>query len=128
MKRHSAGFQALCEDAGTRVPEVTVEEVLAQWKKDDRPVLLDVREQSEFGAGHVCGAVHLGKGVIERDVEKLFPNKDQSLVLYCGGGFRSLLAGDSLIRMGYRQVWSLAGGWRAWNAANGPVDPPRSQS
>ena len=124
MKQHSPGFRALCEDAASRVPECSVEQILAEWKNPDKRVLIDVREQSEFGAGHVLGAIHLGKGVIERDVEQQFPDKEQALVLYCGGGYRSLLAADALLRMGYRQVWSLAGGWRAWNAANGPVEKP----
>ncbi len=84
--------------------------------------LVDTREESEWNAAHAAGAIHLGKGVIERDIESRVPNVDTKLVLYCGGGYRSALAADALQRMGYRNVYSLAGGWRAWNAAGMPVE------
>jgi rhodanese-related sulfurtransferase len=113
MKNHSPGFLAVVEDAKSRVKEVTVEETFAALKADPKAVLVDVREESEFATGHVRGSVHLGKGVIERDVEKHYPDPETPLYLYCGGGFRSALAGDNLQKMGYRRVYSIAGGWRS---------------
>lgn len=112
--KHSPGFLAIVNDAKTRVKEVTVDEALAALKKDPEAVLVDVREESEFAAGHVKGSVHLGKGVIERDAEKRFPDTDQPLYLYCGGGFRSALAADNMQKMGYTNVFSVDGGWRAF--------------
>jgi len=116
---HSPGFLRLVDDAKSRVREVTVDEVAARRARGAR--LIDVREDSEWAAGHAAGALHLGKGIIERDVEKL-ARPDDELILYCGGGFRSALAADALQKMGYRNVWSLAGGWRAWLAANLPTE------
>jgi rhodanese-related sulfurtransferase len=87
-------------------------------------VLIDVREDREWQVGHAAGALHLGKGVIERDIEAKVPDKNTELILYCGGGFRSALAGDTLQTMGYRKVFSMAGGWRDWIAAGGPVETP----
>lgn len=119
--QHSPEFENLVNDAKQRVREVTVAEV-AQWQAAGKPfVLIDVREDREFAAGHAAGSVHLGRGVIERDVVGQFPDKATELVLYCGGGFRSALAGDNVQRMGYRAVWSLAGGWKAWVAAGQPT-------
>ena len=85
-------------------------------------VLVDTREESEWAAGHAAGAIHLGKGIIERDIEKTIPDASKKIVLYCGGGFRSALAADALEKMGYRNVYSLAGGWRAWKAAALPIE------
>lgn len=124
MKVHSPGFLALVDDARTRIGEVSVEDTLTALAGDAPPVLVDVRESHEFAAGHAAGAVHLSKGVLERDIEARFPDRGTPLTLYCGGGFRSALAADALMKMGYRRVSSLAGGWRAWNAARGPVVTP----
>ena len=114
--KHAPAFLALVNDAKSRIKECTVDDV----KNRRVPVgstLIDVREESEFAAGHVPGAVHLSKGVIERDVEAKFPDKAASLVLYCGGGFRSALAADNLQKMGYKNVLSMDGGMRGWREA-----------
>ena len=119
---HSPGFLALVEDAKTRVREVSVADVLAEQAAGAALVLVDVREDREWDAGHALGALHLGRGVLERDVEKAVPDHDTELVLYCGGGFRSALAADNLQKMGYRNVRSMAGGWKAWQTAGGAVE------
>lgn len=119
-KKHSPGFEQLCEDARTRVREITVQDA-AREARTPGVLLVDVREESEWAAGHAAGAIHLGKGIIERDVEERVPDKHTRLLLYCGGGYRSALAADNLQRMGYDQVVSVAGGWRAWNEAGLPV-------
>lgn len=122
--QHSPEFAALCEEARQRIREVTVEQ-LAQWRAQGRRVtLVDVREDHEWQAGHVEGAEHLGRGILERDIVQRHPDKAQGLVLYCGGGYRSALAADNLQKMGYRQVFSLAGGWKAWLAAGLPTTTP----
>ena len=120
--QHAPGFLKIVQDAKTRVKECTVEDVKSRLDRGEALNLLDVREESEFAAGHVPGSVHLGKGVIERDVEHKYPDKSAELVLYCGGGFRSALAADNLQKMGYSNVWSMSGGWRAWVAAGAPVE------
>lgn len=120
--QHSEGFLKLVDDAKTRVREVTVEETLSRLASGDEVHLIDVREDREWSAGHARGAEHLGKGVIERDIEQQVPDRGAELILYCGGGFRSALAGDALQRMGYTNVASLAGGWRAWTAAGAPTE------
>ena len=97
-------------------------DVVARLNAGEKFVLVDVREESEFAAGHAAGAVHLGKGVIERDIEKVIPDAETPLVLYCGGGFRSALAADNLQKMGYTSVISMDGGWRAWTQAGLPVE------
>lgn len=112
MKQHAPGFLALVNDAKSRVQEINIEEYLALRSSGEEHLLVDTREESEYAAGHVKGALHLGKGVIERDVESVVPNKDTKLVLYCGGGFRSALVADNLQKMGYTQPISLDGGWR----------------
>ncbi len=117
---HSPGFLKLVQDAKSRVREVGVDEALSKLEKGGAK-LIDVREESEWAAGHARGARHLGKGVIERDIEKQIPDKTAEIILYCGGGFRSALSADSLQRMGYTNVASMAGGWRAWQDAGGPV-------
>lgn len=111
--KHSEGFLAIVADAKSRVEEIDVEAYQAMVAAGTPHVLVDVREESEFAAGHVKGALHLGKGVIERDVEAKVPDHEATLVLYCGGGFRSALAADNLIKMGYKRPISLDGGWRA---------------
>jgi rhodanese-related sulfurtransferase len=117
---HSPGFLKLVQDAKTRVKECTVADVKARLDRGERPHLIDVREESEFAAGHIPAAVHLGKGVIERDIEQRYPDKNTELVLYCGGGFRSALAGDNLQKMGYTNVISMDGGMRGWREKQYP--------
>jgi rhodanese-related sulfurtransferase len=118
-KAHNAGFLAIVDDAKTRVKQITLDD----YKKlHPAPLLIDVREDTEWAAGHAAGAMHLGKGVIERDIETKVPDKSTPMVLYCGGGFRSSLAADVLQKMGYSKVLSLDGGWRAWNTAAMPVE------
>jgi rhodanese-related sulfurtransferase len=118
---HSPGFLKLVEDAKSRVHEISVEETREKLK-GGRAALIDVREESEWAAGHARGAQHLGKGVIERDIEKKFPDKSAEIILYCGGGFRSALSADAIQRMGYTNVRSMAGGWRAWEPSGGGVE------
>jgi rhodanese-related sulfurtransferase len=119
---HSPRFLEIVEKARAGVKETTVSEVVARIAVGDSFHLVDVREESEYAAGHVQGAVHIGKGVIERDVEAKIPDLDADIVLYCGGGFRSVLAAESLAKMGYTKVKSMAGGWREWVAAKGPTE------
>ena len=119
--KHSPGFLKFVEDAKSRVREVNVDEARRKLESG-KARIIDVREESEWEAGHARGAQHLGKGVIERDIEASVPDKNAELILYCGGGFRSALATDNLQKMGYTNVWSMAGGWRAWQAAGGPID------
>ncbi len=109
---HSAEFLEVVNDAKSRVREVTVDETIERMK--DNAVLIDVREDNEFNAGHAKDAVHLGRGIIERDIVDKFPDKNTELILYCGGGFRSALSADMLQKMGYKNVWSMSGGWKAW--------------
>jgi rhodanese-related sulfurtransferase len=120
-KRHSPGFLAIVNDAKTRIREVSVADTLRAVNGGDAR-LIDVREDNEWAEGHARGADHLGKGIIERDIEKMVPDKDAELILYCGGGYRAALAADSLQKMGYTNVASMAGGWRAWLEANAPTE------
>jgi rhodanese-related sulfurtransferase len=119
-KPHKPGFLAIVNDAKSRVKQIDID----AYKKLPREshTLIDVREDHEFAAGHAAGAVHLGKGIIERDIETNVPDKSATLVLYCGGGFRSALAADALRQMGYTNAISLDGGWRAWNEAGLPIE------
>ena len=110
---HSPGFLNLVNDAKRRVQEIDIEGYKKMRAAGEPHLLIDTREESEFAAGHVKGATHLSKGVIERDIEKKVPDKETTLVLYCGGGFRSALVADNLQKMGYRNAISLDGGWRA---------------
>lgn len=119
--KHSPGFLKLVEDAKSRVRDVSVDDARRKLEAG-RAKVIDVREDSEWAAGHARGAEHMGRGVIERDIEARFPDKNSELILYCGGGFRSTLATDNLQKMGYRNVWSMAGGWRAWQEAGAPID------
>jgi rhodanese-related sulfurtransferase len=121
-KQHAPGFLKLVQDVKTRITECTVADVKRRLEAGETFVLVDVREESEWAAGHAPGAVHLSKGVIERDVETKVPDKATPLVLYCGGGFRSALAADNLQRMGYSNVISMDGGWRGWTQAGLPVE------
>lgn len=118
--KHSPGFLKIVDDAKSRVREVTVEETRKKLETG-KARLIDVREESEWEAGHALGAQHIGKGVIERDIEQKVPDKKAELILYCGGGFRSALSADNLQKMGYTNVLSMSGGWRAWQAAGAPV-------
>jgi rhodanese-related sulfurtransferase len=120
--KHSSGFLALVADAKTRVKECTIADVKARLDRGEAFHFLDVREDGEFAVDHARGARHLGRGVLERDVENLIPDKQAPIVLYCGGGFRSALAADNLQKMGYRNVISMEGGIRAWRAAGYPVE------
>lgn len=121
---HPPEFQKIVLDAKTRVRECSVEDVLARITRGEKFVLVDVREDDEFRAGHAEGAVHLGKGVIERDIEHRIPEKDTHLVLYCGGGYRSALAADNIQKMGYRNVMSMDGGYKAWVHQGLPTKKP----
>jgi rhodanese-related sulfurtransferase len=112
--KHAPGFLRIVEDAKRRVREVTIDEVKTKLDRGERFTLIDVREESEYGADHLPGAVHLGKGIIERDIEERVPDVNAPLVLYCGGGFRSALAADNLQKMGYKNVLSMDGGIRGW--------------
>ena len=118
---HSEEFLAIVSDAKSRIKERSVAET--RDRIDAGATLIDVREDNEFEVGHAAGAVHLGRGIIERDIVQTFPEKDTELVLYCGGGYRSALATDMLQKMGYTNVWSMAGGWKAWEAADAPIEP-----
>lgn len=111
--QHNPGFLAIVNDAKTRVKEIDVAQYKELLAANEPHILIDTREESEFASGHVKGALHLGKGVIERDIETKVPDKSAKLVLYCGGGFRSALVADNLLKMGYTQPISLDGGWRA---------------
>ena len=119
-KSHNQGFLKLVNDAKSRVKEVDIEEYQKMPKEGH--VLIDVREDNEWAAGHAAGAIHLGKGIIERDIETKVPDKSTTMVLYCGGGFRSALAADALRQMGYENAISLDGGWRAWTGAGLPIE------
>jgi rhodanese-related sulfurtransferase len=122
MAKHAPGFLKLVTDAKSRVKECTVDAVRARQAAGEKFVLVDVREESEYAAGHVPGAVHIGKGVIERDIEAKVPDPATPLVLYCGGGFRSALAADALQKMGYTNVISMDGGWRDWTQKGLPTE------
>ena len=114
MAQHSPRFLHIVADAKKRIRETTVDDVKARLDRGEKFLLVDVREESEWAKGHVPGAVHLGKGVIERDIEARVPDAAAPLVLYCGGGYRSALAADNLQKMGYTNVLSMDGGWRGW--------------
>jgi len=118
---HSEAFVKLVQDAKKRVKEEDFRETKKRLDAGEKIVLIDTREESEWSRGHIPGAVHLSKGIIERDIEKTVPDKDATVVLYCGGGFRSALAADNLQKMGYRNVISMDGGWRGWTEAGFPV-------
>lgn len=120
-KQHAPGFLKIVQDAKTRIKESTVADVKRRLDAGEKFLLVDVREESEYAAGHAPGAVHMSKGVIERDIETKVPDRATPLVLYCGGGFRSALAADNLQKMGYTNVISMDGGWREWTQAGLPV-------
>lgn len=119
--KHSPEYEALVDDAKTRIREVNVAETLARLAANPAARLIDVREDNEWDDAHAVGAEHLSKGIIERDIIAAEPDRAAELILYCGGGYRSALAADALQKMGYTNVFSLAGGWKAWRDAGAPV-------
>ena len=121
-KGHNPAFLALVNDAKSRIREINIDEYRRMVASKEKHVLIDIREESEWAAGHVAGATYLGKGIIERDIESKVPQKDTKLVLYCGGGFRSALSADALRQMGYTNAISLDGGWRALQNSGLPLE------
>jgi len=119
--QHSARFLRIVEDAKTRIRETNIDDVKARLDRGEKFILVDVREESEFAKDHLPGAIHLGKGIIERDVEARVPDLNTAMILYCGGGFRSALAADNLQKMGYTQVISMDGGIRDWREKGFPL-------
>jgi rhodanese-related sulfurtransferase len=121
MPDHSEGFIRLVKEAKTRIKEEDFRNIKKKLDAGEPMIIIDTREDNEWARGHIPNAVHLGKGVIERDIEKAIPDKDATVVLYCGGGYRSALAADNLQKMGYRSVISMDGGWRGWTEAGFPT-------
>lgn len=119
---HSPRFEKLCEEVRARITEVSIPSIAERLSRAERFELVDVREESEFAASHLKGARHLGKGIIERDIEKAIPALDADIVLYCGGGYRSALAAENLGKMGYTNVKSMAGGFRGWTEQGLPTE------
>jgi rhodanese-related sulfurtransferase len=120
--KHSEGFLKLVNDAKTRILEVTVDKTRERMAADNSIRLIDVREDNEWADAHASGAAHFGKGIIERDVEVSVPDKSTEVILYCGGGYRSALVADVLQNMGYTNVFSMAGGWKAWKESGAPIE------
>ena len=120
--KHTEGFLKIVNDAKSRIREVTVRDTQQRMAKNPDAKLIDVREDHEWETAHAAGAIHLGKGIIERDIETAIPDRTSELILYCGGGYRSALAADVLQRMGYTNVFSMAGGWKAWEASGGETE------
>ena len=118
--QHSTEFLKIAEDARSRIRELSVPETRERIKSG--ATLIDVREDNEYEASHAKGSRHMARGIIERDIVQTFPEKDTELILYCGGGYRSALSADMLQKMGYTNVWSMAGGWKAWEDAGAPVE------
>ncbi|WP_392566162.1 rhodanese-like domain-containing protein [Utexia brackfieldae] len=119
--QHNPGFENLCSTARQQVTETTVDAVKSHMDNDELPLLIDVREDSEWFTDHLPQAIHLGRGIIERDIETQVPNKNTKMILYCGGGFRSVLAAESLQKMGYTNVISMDGGYRLWKEKGYPL-------
>ncbi len=117
---HSTEFEKLVNDSKKNIAEVTVAQTLERAKAG--AIVIDVREDNEWEKGHIKGAIHLGRGIIERDIIDQIPDKESELILYCGGGFRSALSAENLQKMGYQNVFSMAGGWRAWQNEKAPVE------
>ena len=120
-QQHPPRFLKIVDDAKTRVRETTVDEIKKRLDRHDKFILVDVREESEFAKDHLPGAIHLGKGIIERDIESRVPDPNSEIILYCGGGFRSALAADNLQKMGYKNVISMDGGIRDWREKSFPL-------
>jgi rhodanese-related sulfurtransferase len=118
---HSQGFLNIVKEAKTRIKEEDYRVTKKKIDAGEKLILIDTREDAEWARGHIPGAVHLSKGIIERDIEKTIPDKDATIVLYCGGGFRSALAADNVQKMGYRNVISMDGGWRGWTESGFPI-------
>jgi rhodanese-related sulfurtransferase len=118
---HAPGFLGLVTEAKKRIKEETVRDTKRRLDAGEKIILVDTREDVEWARGHIPGAIHLGRGIIERDIEKTVPDKDAPLVLYCGGGYRSALAADNLQKMGYRNVISMESGWRGWTECGFPI-------
>lgn len=121
MAKHSPGFLKLVDDAKSRIRQCNVQDVKRKLDRGEKFHLVDVREESEWVAGHLPNAAHMGRGVIERDIEAKIPDHNAEIILYCGGGFRSALSADNLQKMGYGNVISMDGGYRGWNEAGLPV-------
>jgi rhodanese-related sulfurtransferase len=121
-KEHSPAFLALVQDSKQRVRETTIPELKRRLDAMEAFHLVDVREDHEWAAGHIPGAMHLSRGIIERDIEEKLPNREAEILLYCGGGYRSALVADNLQKMGYKHVVSVDGGWRGWTGAGFPVE------
>lgn len=119
---HSEGFLKIVTDAKSRVRETTPEAVRQKQEAGENFHFVDVREDNEWQQGRAAGAIHLGKGIIERDIEKTIPDHEAEIILYCGGGYRSALAADTLQQMGYKNVISMDGGWKRWKELNYPVE------
>jgi rhodanese-related sulfurtransferase len=122
MAMHAPRFLKIVEDAKRRIREVTIADVKPRLDRGEAFHLVDVREESEWANGHLPDAIHLGKGIIERDIEQRIPNTSAEIILYCGGGFRSALAAENLMKMGYTNVFSMDGGFRAWREAGFPIE------
>ncbi len=122
MAKHTPRFLSIVNDAKSRVRELSVDDVKRKLALGEKFLLIDVREDHEWAAGRLPGAEHLGKGIMERDVETRIPDTSAEIVLYCGGGFRSALSADNLQKMGYANVWSMDGGFRGWKDAGLPVE------
>lgn len=127
-KKHSEAFERLVMEVKHRIKEISADEVSSKLERKDRFRFIDVREDHEWLAGHARGAEHLGRGIIERDIEKMVPDYNTEIVLYCGGGFRSALAADNIQKMGYTNVFSMAGGIRGWREKGLPEDRPVPES
>lgn len=121
-KKHNPGFLYLVDDAKSRIKQIMIEDLTRMIAEKDDFLLVDVREESEWAAGRAAGAIHLSKGIIERDIETVVPDKSKKMVLYCGGGYRSALVADNLQRIGYTNVLSLDGGWRAYSVSGLPTE------
>ena len=120
--KHSPGFLKLVVAAKKKIKEMTVPDLKERLRQGKGPVVIDVREDHEWEDSHISGAVHFGRGILERDIEKAIPDKKKEIVLYCGGGFRSALSAENLKKIGYRNVFSLKGGWKAWKRSKGAID------
>ena len=119
---HSPAFLKLVDDAKSRIRQITPEEIKKRLDANEELMLVDTREEFEWNNGRIVGAIHLSKGVIEREIEMLIPDMNQEIILYCGGGYRSALSADNLQKMGYTNVTSMEGGWRKWNELNYPTE------
>ena len=124
-KKHAPGFLRIVEDAKSRIRELTVQDVRSKLDSDQSFFLVDVREESEWAGGHLPSAIHLSKGIIERDIEATVADSGAEIICYCGGGYRSALVADNLRKMGYTNVWSMDGGFGGWRAAGLPIESER---